>query len=132
MPARGRYHQQVRTALEKDGWTITQDAFRVSYGGHELTAEFAAEREREGDSPECIAVQVATGDTDPSSVGFQRTLGRFMLCDMVLSEMRSPRRLFLAITRLAFEAICADDTIRHGLSSAGVRMLVLDEQCGSV
>jgi len=31
MPARDRYHDQVKSALIKDGWTITQDPLHVKW-----------------------------------------------------------------------------------------------------
>lgn len=32
MPARDIFHQAVRTALETDGWTITDDPLLLEYG----------------------------------------------------------------------------------------------------
>ena len=36
MPARDIYHQAVRNALIKDGWTITHDPLRLSLGSKYL------------------------------------------------------------------------------------------------
>ena len=36
MPARDLFHDAVRNALIKDGWTITHDPFRLSWGGRDL------------------------------------------------------------------------------------------------
>ncbi|HAX76056.1 MAG TPA: fatty-acid synthase [Cyanobacteria bacterium UBA11372] len=33
MPAKDLYHDTVRTALIKDGWTITDDPFKLRVGG---------------------------------------------------------------------------------------------------
>jgi hypothetical protein len=32
MSAKDFYHNSVKTALEKDGWTITHDPFLLGYG----------------------------------------------------------------------------------------------------
>ncbi len=32
MPARDRFHSQVRNALIQDGWTITHDPLRLRWG----------------------------------------------------------------------------------------------------
>ncbi|MGZ3382218.1 MAG: element excision factor XisH family protein, partial [Isosphaeraceae bacterium] len=32
MPARDRYHDQVKNALIRDGWTITHDPLHVRWG----------------------------------------------------------------------------------------------------
>jgi hypothetical protein len=32
MPAKDIYHDAIRSALVKDGWTITDDPFRLGWG----------------------------------------------------------------------------------------------------
>jgi hypothetical protein len=44
MPARDIYHQCVRNALIKDGWTITHDPYTLSVGGTEAYIDLGAER----------------------------------------------------------------------------------------
>ena len=44
MPARDTYHMTVRNALVKDGWTITHDPFRLSWGGKDMYVDLGAER----------------------------------------------------------------------------------------
>ena len=43
MPARDMYHDAVRNALVKDGWTITHDPFRLSWGGRDMYVDLGAE-----------------------------------------------------------------------------------------
>jgi len=51
MPRYDLFHDTVRTALTKDGWTITHDPFLIEYKGFRLQADlgaakvFAAEKE---------------------------------------------------------------------------------------
>ena len=44
MPARDIYHYQVRTALIKDGWTITHDPLRLIWGRKDVFVDIGAER----------------------------------------------------------------------------------------
>lgn len=44
MPARDIYHQQVREALTKDGWAITHDPLRLSWGRKDVYVDLGAER----------------------------------------------------------------------------------------
>src|SRR5713101_8422985 len=44
MPAKDIYHETVKNALVKDGWTITHDPFLLSYGKHKLYADLGAEK----------------------------------------------------------------------------------------
>jgi hypothetical protein len=42
--ARDKLHDVVRTALEKDGWTITDDPLRLVFGADTMLVDLAAER----------------------------------------------------------------------------------------
>jgi len=44
MPARDAYHDQVRHALERDGWTITHDPLRLKVRRRKLYVDLGAER----------------------------------------------------------------------------------------
>ncbi len=39
MPAQDQIHQPVRNAIEKDGWTITDDPYRININGEFLYAD---------------------------------------------------------------------------------------------
>ena len=71
MSARDRFHDAVKIALQKDGWTITADPLFFRFGGVDVYIDLAAERiiaaERNG---EAIAdVEVLDCDLN---VGFRR------------------------------------------------------------
>ena len=44
MPRLDKYHEAVRNALIKDGWTITDDPFTIDFEDATLFADLAAER----------------------------------------------------------------------------------------
>lgn len=44
MPARDMFHRQVRQALIKDGWTITDDPLIVQFGTLEMYIDLGAEK----------------------------------------------------------------------------------------
>jgi hypothetical protein len=44
MPAKDKYHESLRRALEKDGWTVTDDPFRLVWGKRDFYVDFGAER----------------------------------------------------------------------------------------
>ena len=61
MPARDLYHNIVKRALIKDGWTITHDPYTLSFGQKDVFVALGAERPiaaEKGD--EKIAVEVKT------------------------------------------------------------------------
>ena len=44
MPQYDVYHEPVKRALTKDGWTITDDPYVITYKGLRLYAELGAEK----------------------------------------------------------------------------------------
>jgi len=44
MPQYNWYHNQIRNALIKDGWVITDDPFILKYKGLRLYADWGAEK----------------------------------------------------------------------------------------
>src|ERR1700734_2806248 len=44
MPARDRYHDQVKNALIKDGWTITDDPLHVRWGKKDMYVDLGAQQ----------------------------------------------------------------------------------------
>ncbi len=44
MPDYDKYHNEVRHALEKDGWTITDDPYTIDYKDATVYADLGAER----------------------------------------------------------------------------------------
>jgi len=43
MPVRDIHHYNVKKALIKDGWTITHDPLRLSFGGKDMYVDLGAE-----------------------------------------------------------------------------------------
>jgi XisH protein len=80
MAAKDVFHQQVRQALEKDGWTITADPLSLRWLGTTLQIDLGAERliaaER---GEERIAVEIKTFIGASAIADLENALGQFVL-----------------------------------------------------
>jgi hypothetical protein len=98
MPARDVFHQAVRQALIKDGWTITDDPLIVEFGGVDLYIDLAAEKliaaEKSGQT---IAVEIKSFLGASIVSEFHTALGQFINYRFVLNEKDPTRILYLAI-----------------------------------
>jgi XisH protein len=80
MPARDIYHDAVKNALIKDGWTITHDPFVLRWGTIDVYIDLGAEQllaaERQGLK---IAVEVKSfvGRSDVDDL--EKALGQYIL-----------------------------------------------------
>ncbi len=77
--AKDIFHNTVKTALEKDGWMITHDPYRLRYGISDIYIDFAAEEaiaaEKEGRK---IAVEVKSFASSSTISEFHTALGQFL------------------------------------------------------
>lgn len=98
MPARDKYHDAVRNALIKDGWTITHDPFHLEYGGDNMYVDLGAEKlvaaEKEGRK---IAVEIKGFGGASEVAELEKAVGQFTLYRFVLEEREPDYVLFLAV-----------------------------------
>src|SRR5207247_10794285 len=98
MPAKDKYHDALRSALVKDGWTITDDPFRLVWGKRDFYVDLGAERimaaERAG---ERIAVEVKSFLGASPMHDLELALGQFLLYRSILEEQEPDRGSLLAI-----------------------------------
>src|SRR5438132_3125761 len=98
MPARDTYHDAVRNALVKDGWTITDDPFRLVWGERDFYVDLGAERIVAAQKAEKrIAVEVKSFLGPSQMHDLELALGQFLLYRSILEEQEPARVLFLAI-----------------------------------
>lgn len=108
--AKDIYHDEVREALEADGWTITNDPYRISLKGLkyevDLGAEklFAAEKTSENGLRK-IAVEIKSFIQSSLTYEFHRALGQYLSYILGLKLQEPDRELYLAIPTFAYKKI---------------------------
>lgn len=103
MPAKDLFHDSVRNALEKDGWTITADPYTLSWGKESLFVDLAAERfiaaEKENEK---IAVEIKSFVGRSQTAELEKALGQFSLYYSVMKRTDAERILYLAVPDTVF------------------------------
>jgi hypothetical protein len=103
MPAKDIYHNTVKAALIKDGWTITHDPLSLRLGKRDLFVDLGAEKllaaEKENQK---IAVEVKSFVGPSGMQDLENALGQFVLYQNALSIVEPDRRLFLAIREAVY------------------------------
>ncbi|MBE9062389.1 XisH family protein [cf. Phormidesmis sp. LEGE 11477] len=110
MPAKDMYHNQVRSALVKDGWTITHDPLLIRLTKKKLYVDLGAERiiaaER---GTEKIAVEIKSF-TRPSDIkDLEEALGQCVLYSRLLSRYDPDRRVYLAVTEGVYTSVFEEE-----------------------
>jgi hypothetical protein len=98
MPAKDAYHDAVRNALVKDGWTITDDPFRISWDERNMYADLGAERFLAAQRlNRRIAVEIKSFLGKSLLDDLEKALGQFILYRTVLARIEHGREMLLAI-----------------------------------
>ena len=98
MGAKDRFHDTVKRALEKDGWTIVANPLQFKFGNVKFEVDLAADRlivaEREAEK---IAVEVKSFLRASTITDFYAALGQFLSYRLGLRETEPDRVLYLAV-----------------------------------
>ena len=104
MPAKDIYHNEVKNALLKDGWTITADPYLIKYEDAELYADLAAERpiaaQRQGQK---IVVEIKSFVGRSLMHDFHGALGQYMVYRNLIQLTEPEYKLYLAIDDLVYK-----------------------------
>ena len=123
--ARDKYHDLVREALEKEGWTITDDPLIVEAGRRKIQVDLGAERligaEKDGVK---IAVEIKSFIGLSTLHDFYEALGQFNFYQFALGKKMPERKLYLAVPKDAYDNFFAEDFIEELLGNYHVKMFV--------
>lgn len=127
MPAKDVYHDAVRNALVRDGWTITHDPYTLSFGRTDVYVDLGAERpigaERQGRR---IAVEVKSflGRSDVRDL--EMAVGQYVFYRALLARSDADRRLYLAVAEPVYLGILSEPIARPVLDDLRVSIVVFE------
>jgi hypothetical protein len=125
--AKDIYHDTVRTALEKDGWTITDDTFTLSVGKRDVFVDLAAEKpltaERQGQK---IAVEVKSFISPSPVKDLQNALGQYILYAELLALSEPDRILYRAIREEIYLDFFSEPIVQIVLANHPIKLIIFD------
>ena len=133
MPAKDIYHDAVRRALQKDGWTITHDPFPLQIGKKRLSADLGAERlisAERGLQRIVVEVKSFVGQSDVRDL--EQALGQYVLYREILNEMGIERSLYLAVTQPTFHSVFTIELGQVLLKNQVVKLMVFDDESEAI
>ncbi len=129
MPRRDIFHDAVRNALIKDGWTITHDPYMLKFGEQKLQVDLGAEMpiaaEREGRK---IAVEIKSFVGASSISDLYVAIGQYTLYRNLIRITEPGRTLYLALPNEAFEEVFNRAHGRDLREELGIRLIVYEAE----
>ena len=125
--AKDRFHNVVRTALEKEGWQITADPYEISIDDVDFEIDLAAEQllaaVRENQK---IAVKIKSFISTSNISDFHTALGQFLNYRDALAVIEPERQLYLAVRVPIYETFFQRRFIVAAVKKYQLKLLVYD------
>lgn len=122
---RDLYHEAFRRALEKDGWRITHDPYRVRYGRIGYEIDFGAEpliAAEKDDQKIAAELKNFSGASDINE--FHRAIGQFNDYSVALEVAEPDRVLFLAVPEETWNTFFQELLIKKALERIGAKIIL--------
>ena len=106
MSRRDKYHDVVREALIREGWTITHDPYYFVQTDPQLSTDIGAERLIAAEqAARKIVVEVKSFLEESQMSELEKAIGQYGLYRRFLAKQDPERTLYLAVPQHAFEDI---------------------------
>lgn len=134
MPAKDIYHSVVRHALEKEGWTITDDplviqidqkkSVYIDLGAENLLAAEKADKK--------IAIEIKSFIGKSFNTEFYLALGQFITYYSILAEKEPDRVLYLAVPKITYKSQFDSKLVSLTAKMSRLKYIVYDVQQESI
>jgi hypothetical protein len=125
--ARDKIHFAVRRALEKDGWTITEDPLILLPDDDGVEVDLAAEKILIAEKGlEKIAVEIKGFHQASVIYEFHRAAGQYFNYETLLLETESDRTLYIAIPDSVLKNLMSSIMIRKSIKRMKMKFIIVN------
>jgi len=129
MAAKDSLHFQVKRALEKDGWTITDDPYVIDYEDVQLKADFGAEKVFAAERNERkIVVEVKVFGGVSFFNDLHRATGQYCNYRVLLKEYAPEREIWLAVPLEIYQSQFERLSTGKIIGGLKIKIVIFDEQ----
>ena len=127
MSAKDKFHDIVRLALVKDGWSVTDDPYIIQFDRVRLYADLGAERPLAAQrGSEKIVVEVKSFVGASKIQDLKEALGQYDIYRYLLEEVEPERKLFVAISSAVYDSFFSQELAQLVLKKHGLPVIVVD------
>ncbi|MCW1966661.1 MAG: element excision factor XisH family protein [Anaerolineae bacterium] len=127
--ARDIFHDLVKNALIRAGWTITHDPLVIRWGRRDLFVDLGASQllaATQGDQK--IAVEIKSFLNKSAVTDFYAALGQFGVYREIMAEQEKDRVLYLAIPFDVYTDLFEDDLGRLIISRQRLKLILFNPE----
>lgn len=129
MPKLDKYHDAVKNALVKDGWTITNDPFTIDFEDATLFADLAAERTLAAQKDnEKIAIEIKMFSSNSAYDDLEKAFGQYQVYRSFLRQIDPLREIFLAVSLEKFEKIFTRASVKFLVADLKIKLVIFNPE----
>ena len=130
MPAKDTYHDVVKNALIKDGWTITADPYPLEYEDVELYPDLAVEKLiSQNQKQRKIIVEIKSFISPSLIKDFQNALGQYILYrDLIQLSQDEYQEIYLAIKDEIYETFFQRKSIKAVVKLNQLALVIINTE----
>ncbi len=125
MPPKDLFHDAVKRALEKDGWTITREQMPLSFDLGDMYIDIGAEKIVEAQrGSDKIAVEIKSFVRASVISEFHTALGQFLNYKFALSEQEPERELYLAVPIDTYSSFFTIRLVQSAIKTYALKLII--------
>ncbi len=126
--ARDLFHEDVKDALIKEGWTVTDDPLSFKIGKMQVQIDLGAERLIAAEKgSERIAIEIKTFGNLSFITALYEAIGKYIIYRNVLKRMQPDRVLFLALPETIFNRFFEESVIQETVQEERINLLLYNQ-----
>jgi hypothetical protein len=129
MPAKDIYHDTVKNALIKEGWTITEEPLSIRFGGVDMYVDLgigkiiAVEK-----ADQKIAVEIKSFSSPSILYDFHLAVGQFMNYRLALEEQYPQYILYIAVPLDAYDTFFTLKFTQLAVQRYQLKLIIYDTE----
>lgn len=129
MPAKDVYHDGVKNALIKDGWTILADSYLLRYEDAQLYADLLAEKTLLAEqNNRTILVEIKSFINPSPMRDFELALGQYILYRDLLDLAQKHYGIYLAVKDTVFDSFFQRELINAIVKRHQIKFIVFNSE----
>ncbi len=125
--AKDIFHETVKIALQKDGWTITADPLTLKLSKRKIFIDLAAEKlVMAQKNNQKIAIEIKSFVGFSLLTDFYHALGQYQLYFLALKKEYPDWTLYLAMPAETYQILQSDDLLAEFLGELQLHYLIFD------
>ena len=127
MPRKDRIHEAVKNALVKDGWTITDDPYRIEYEEADVYADLRIEKGSAGPAQRrVLVIEIKEFAVVSPMNRLEEALGQYQVYRSYLRQTAPDEQLYLAVDKASHDALFSRKSFQRIVADYHLALVVVD------